>query len=124
MSATQSSTLPPEVLHHNEGPSLVIVSAVSIPFALAVVATRVWARHRKHMALEIDDWFILASLVCLTLISRTPRSIVNCVASPYYGPTLLSRSQVSPRLRLRIEDMNNNTRTSRLLWWSWKASGS
>lgn len=74
MSATQSSSLPPEVLHHNEGPSLVIVSAVSIPFALAVVATRVWARHRKQMALEIDDWLILVSLVCMSLNTRALRS--------------------------------------------------
>jgi hypothetical protein len=59
--STQS--LPPEILNHNEGPSLIIVSAVSIPFALGVVAIRVWARHRKRMALERDDFMILLSLV-------------------------------------------------------------
>jgi hypothetical protein len=58
-----TSPLPPEVLNHDEGPSLVVVSAVSIPFALGTVAVRVWARHRKQMALERDDWMILASLV-------------------------------------------------------------
>ncbi|EWG55799.1 hypothetical protein FVEG_13747 [Fusarium verticillioides 7600] len=61
--STQS--LPPEILNHNEGPSLIIVSAVSIPFALGVVAIRVWARHRKRMALERDDFMILLSLPLL-----------------------------------------------------------
>ncbi|KAM5372390.1 hypothetical protein ACJA88_009139 [Fusarium oxysporum] len=66
MSGNNSTpSLPPEVLNHNEGPSLIIVSAVSIPFALGVVAIRVWARHRKRMALERDDFMILLSLPLL-----------------------------------------------------------
>ncbi|KAF4448440.1 hypothetical protein F53441_8163 [Fusarium austroafricanum] len=64
MSAAQP-TLPPELLHYDEGPSLIIVSAVAIPFALAIVAVRVWARHRKQMRIAIDDWFILGSLPLL-----------------------------------------------------------
>ncbi|KAG5792188.1 hypothetical protein H9Q69_008776 [Fusarium xylarioides] len=62
---SSTSSLPPEILNHNEGPSLIIVSAVSIPFALGVVAIRVWARHRKRMALERDDFMILLSLPLL-----------------------------------------------------------
>ncbi|KLP23230.1 integral membrane protein [Fusarium fujikuroi] len=66
MSGNNSTpSLPPDVLNHNEGPSLIIVSAVSIPFALGVVAIRVWARHRKRMALERDDFMILLSLPLL-----------------------------------------------------------
>ncbi|KAF5630076.1 integral membrane protein [Fusarium sp. NRRL 52700] len=66
MSGNNSTpSLPPDVLNHNEGPSLIIVSAVSIPFALSVVAIRIWARHRKRMALERDDFMILLSLPLL-----------------------------------------------------------
>ncbi|KAM0304697.1 hypothetical protein HYE67_001627 [Fusarium culmorum] len=60
MSAQQA--IPPELLNYDQGAPLVIVSSVAIPFALAVVAVRVWARHRKQMRIGIDDWFILVSL--------------------------------------------------------------
>ncbi|KAM0285103.1 hypothetical protein ACHAO9_008934 [Fusarium lateritium] len=74
-----TSPLPPEVLNHDEGPSLVVVSAVSIPFSLGVVAVRVWARHRKQMALERDDWMILASLPLLWGTAAV------AIASVYFG---------------------------------------
>ncbi|KAF4461670.1 integral membrane [Fusarium albosuccineum] len=40
MSANSSTTLPPEALNYDEGSALVVISAVSIPFALATVAVR------------------------------------------------------------------------------------
>lgn len=65
MSAQQA--IPPELLNYDQGAPLVIVSSVAIPFALAVVVVRVWARHRKQMRIGIDDWFILVSLVRVSI---------------------------------------------------------
>ncbi|RSL85333.1 hypothetical protein CEP52_016176 [Fusarium oligoseptatum] len=101
MSATESSTLSPKELNHNEGPSLVIVSAVSIPFALAVVVARIWARHRKQMALEIDDWLILVSLPLLWATAAIAIAVVYVggagrplAVNMMKDPNMLGRAQL------------------------------
>ena len=45
----------------------VMAAGIVIPIvAISVVASRFWLRSFKHIGVGVDDWFILASLVCPT----------------------------------------------------------
>lgn len=62
--------LPHEYVAFDEGRMIYAWEVTMVAMATCAVALRFWARKERSAEFRLDDWLILASLVCLTLSSR------------------------------------------------------
>lgn len=66
----QLEGLPQEYVTFDEGRLIYAWEVTMVAMATCAVALRFWARKERSAEFRLDDWLILASLVCLTISSK------------------------------------------------------
>ena len=61
---------------HNRGPQFLAIFCTGTAFATVLVLLRFWIRARILRKVGLDDWFVVASLVWMTL-STIPRCLIH-----------------------------------------------
>ena len=64
LEARQEALSKPALPLSDNGVRVVVVCAIFMPLATIAVGLRFYARYLKRIAYSLDDWCLLASLVC------------------------------------------------------------
>ena len=80
-----AAEMPPD---ENRGPEILAVCGALVGLALVVVLLRIYVRARMVRHVGVDDWTIIAAMVCSTCLRSSPSTISARYPSRYWGAGL------------------------------------